>query len=74
MILVQDVTSAVNESASVLFTDLFLCPMCGSIGKLGHSGFISTDRPAWFRCLSCEYTFAFERPRRVAVAENYHES
>lgn len=74
MIITQDALSPVEEIVPQLFPDVFLCPMCASVGHLDHAGFTSTDRPAWFRCLSCEYVFAFERPRPVMVAEHYHES
>ena len=74
MILVQDVTAVAEESPPLPFPDVFLCPMCGSVGHLDPAGFSSTERPAWFRCLSCEYVFAFERPRPLIAAERHHES
>ncbi len=73
MVINQNLLSQTPECAPAFFPDLFLCPMCGSVGSFGQSGFICTDRPAWFRCASCEYVFAFERPRPMIVAERYHE-
>jgi len=73
MVVTPNVVSPVNESAPVPFPDVFLCPMCGSIGHFGQSGFMCTERPAWFRCAACEYVFAFQRPRPLVAAEGHHE-
>ena len=69
MIVKQHTVSQRSEAVQVLFPDVFLCPMCGSVGGFGQTGFTCTERPAWFRCSCCEYVFAFERPRPVIAAE-----
>jgi rubredoxin len=59
----QELNARVKLTPEAISHDLFLCPMCGSIGILGQQGFALTERPAWFRCSSCEYVFRREATR-----------
>jgi hypothetical protein len=59
----QELSALVELAPEVIARDLFLCPICGSIGILGRQGFSLTERPAWYRCGSCEYVFRREATR-----------
>ena len=73
MIAVQDLTLRLDGAQQVVSRDAFLCPMCGSIGIFGESGFTSTERPGWFRCESCQYVFGIKLPRIVHAAGVVYE-
>jgi len=69
MPVVQKITEPREAQGQVpLHDDYFLCPVCGNIGVLGKSGFMLTDRPAWFRCESCQYVFEMARRRSAKAA------
>ena len=73
MISRQELKARVELSPEVIIHDLFLCPMCGSVGILGRRGFALTERPAWFRCRSCEYVFRREPTRNFPKLGADHE-
>ena len=59
----QEISARVELAPEIIARDLFLCPICGSIGILGRHGFSLTERPAWYRCGTCEYVFRREATR-----------
>lgn len=73
MIIRQEVKARVELSPEVIDRDLFLCPMCGSIGILGRQEFAITERPGWFRCSSCEYVFRRDVTRNFRKFGADHE-
>jgi rubredoxin len=69
----QELNARVELAPEAINRDLFLCPMCGSIGILGRQGFALTERPSWFRCGSCEYVFRWDATRNSRSIGADHE-
>jgi rubredoxin len=69
----QELSARVELAPEAISPDLFLCPVCGSVGILGRQGFALTERPAWFRCGSCEYVFRREATRNFQKLGADHE-
>jgi rubredoxin len=69
----QELTARAELAPEAIARDLFLCPMCGSIGVLGRKGFALTERPAWYRCASCEYVFRRDATRNFRSIGEGHE-
>jgi rubredoxin len=65
MIVAQDLTQRRDGASQVVSRDIFLCPVCGSIGVCGEFGFSCTERPSWFRCEACQYVFGVKLPRTI---------
>ena len=63
----QEVNARVELAPEAINHGLFICPMCGSVGILGQKGFAITERPAWFRCGSCDYVFRRDASRNIRM-------
>lgn len=59
MVVAHDLTP-VKHQPPPAFNNIFICPLCGTIGIVGETGFAVTERASWFRCESCDYVFGIQ--------------